>query len=86
MRIKEMSFDYAALGELYPSRSFKRYRGHVGYKRFRVAAEAIRFAMEELPTEFLSGTWLEVAEERYDGRQIRALYDHGDYPLTRKPM
>jgi hypothetical protein len=42
--------------------------------------------MEELPTEFLSGTWLEVAEERYDGRQIRALYDHGDYPLTRKPM
>jgi hypothetical protein len=81
-----MSFDYTALGELYPSRSWKHRGRHIAYKRFDVAAEAIRFAMEELPSEFLVGTCLEVEEERYDGQQIRALYDSGNYPLSRKPM
>ena len=50
-----MSFDYTALAELYPTRSYKRRAGRVTYKRFEVAAEAVRFAMEELPSEFLLG-------------------------------
>jgi hypothetical protein len=49
-----------------------------------IAAEAVRFAMEELPSEFLLGTWLEVGEERFNGRQIRLLYESRDYPLLRK--
>ena len=79
-----MTFDYMALAELYPTRSWKRSAGHVAYKRFEVAAEAIRFAMEELPSEFLLGTCLEVKEERFNGHQIRSLYESRDYPLPRK--
>ena len=44
-----MTFDYTALAELYPARSCKRSTGRVTYKRFEVAAEAVRFAMEESP-------------------------------------
>jgi hypothetical protein len=79
-----MTFDYRALAELYPTRSWKRSAGHVAYKRFEVAAEAIRFAMEELPSEFLLGTCLEVEEERFNGHQIRSLYESCDYPPPRK--
>ena len=79
-----MTFDYAALAELYPTRTWKRRAGHLTYKRFEVAAEAVRFAMEELPSEFLLGTYLEVEEERFNGQQIRQLYESKDYPLPRK--
>jgi hypothetical protein len=79
-----MTFDYTALAELYPTRSYRRRAGSVTYKRFEVAAEALRFAMEELPSEFLVGTYLEVEEERFNGQQIRLLYESKDYPLPRK--
>jgi hypothetical protein len=79
-----MTFDYTALAELYPTRSYKRRAGCVTYKRFEVAAEALRFAMEELPSEFLVGTYLEVEEKRFNGQQIRLLYESKDYPLPRK--
>ena len=79
-----MTFDYAALAELYPTRTWKRRAGSVTYKRFEVAAEAVRFAMEQLPPESLLGTYLEVEEERFSGKQIRLLYDSEEYPLTRK--
>ncbi len=79
-----MTFDYTALAELYPTRSYKRRAGYVTYKRFEVAAEAVRFAMEELPSELLLGTYLEVEEERFNGQQIRLLYQSEDYPLPRK--
>ena len=83
-RIYAMTFDYAAQAELYPTRSYKRRAGSVKYKRFEVAAEAVRFAMEELPPEFLLGTYLEVEEQRFNGQQIRLLYESRDYPLPRK--
>ena len=79
-----MTFDYTALAELYPARNYRRRAGCVTYKRFEVAAEAVRFAMEELPPEFLLGTYLEVEEERFDSRQIRLLYESKDYPFPRK--
>ena len=80
-----MTFNYAAtLAELYPARSWKRRAGRVTYKRFEVAAEAIRFAIEELPPNFLLGTYLEVEEERFNGQQIRLLYESNDYPFARK--
>jgi len=78
------TFNYAAMAELYPTRSWKRRAGHVTYKRFELAAEALRFAMEELPSELLSGTYLEVGEERFNGRQIRLLYEDRKYPFPRK--
>lgn len=79
-----MTFDYTALAELYPVRSYRRRAVSVTYKRFEVAAEAVRFAMEELSSEFLLGTYLEVDEERFNGQQIRLLYESEDYPLPRK--
>ena len=78
------TFDYTALAELYPARSWKGGAGRVTYKRFEAAAEALRFAIEELPPQILLGTYLEVEEERFDGRQIRQLYESEKYPLPRK--
>jgi hypothetical protein len=46
-----------------------------------MAADAVRFAIEELPPELLSGAVLEVDGERYVGDDIRRLYDSADFPL-----
>jgi hypothetical protein len=72
-------FDYNAAAELFPTRR----RSPFGYKRFEQAAQAIRFAIEDLPPESLVGAFLEVDEQRYNGDAIRRLYDSADYPLAR---
>jgi hypothetical protein len=77
------SFNYQAPAELYPSRS-KRGNRPVGYRRFDTAAEAIRFAIEEMPPDFLLGSVLEVEDVRVDGTGIRELYDSSNYPLQRR--
>ena len=77
-------FDYGAEAELFPSRSRASRRQPVGYKRFDRAADAIRFAIEELAPEALAGAYLEVLEERFDSHAIRRLYDAAEYPLTRR--
>ena len=41
-------FDFDAPAELFPSRN-KKGRGRITYKRFETAAEAIRFAIEDMP-------------------------------------
>jgi hypothetical protein len=77
-------FDYGSPAELFPSRSRKG-RGRVTYKRFDTAAEALRFAVEEMPGPALLGAYLEVDEVRFGLHEIRDLYDSVSYPLKRSP-
>jgi hypothetical protein len=78
------TINYKAEAELFPPRRRSFSRGPIGYERFNSAAEAIRFAMEELPPELLLGAYLEVEEDRFDGPAIRQLYESEAYPLVRK--
>jgi hypothetical protein len=77
------AFDYCAEAELFPSRFRALRTKSVGY-RFARAADAIRFAIEDLPAESLSGASLEVGEDRFDAQGIRRLYEHTGYPLDRR--
>jgi hypothetical protein len=58
----------------------------VTYRRFSNCAEAIRFAIEELPADVLFGTVIEANERRLDAAAIRKLYESGAYPLLRRPL
>ncbi|HJS06855.1 MAG TPA: hypothetical protein VJ809_04320, partial [Pirellulales bacterium] len=63
------SFDYNAPADLFPARSRTGHRP-VGYRRFGTAAEAIRYAIEQMPLDFLEGTILESEDERVNGAGI----------------
>jgi hypothetical protein len=72
-------FDYDAGAELFVTHM----RRSAEYLRFDRAADAIKFAIEDLPPQSLLGAHLEV-EERYNGREIRRLYDGAEFPLVRR--
>lgn len=77
-------FDYSREAELFPTNNRKYKRAAFGYRRFPRAADAIRFAIEELPADALAGAYLEVREQRFDRHGIQRLYDSEDYPLPRR--
>jgi hypothetical protein len=77
-----MTFDYNAPAELFLAKPAKLCR--TKYRRFATAAEALRFAVEDLGTPKAFGVWLEVGDERFNSNEIQRLYKAGDYPL-RKP-
>jgi hypothetical protein len=77
-------FDYEAVAELFPARSRKFNRQFTRYRRFDRAADALRFAIEELPSQLFVGAYLEVEEERFDSNEMRRLYDSPEFPLTRR--
>jgi hypothetical protein len=79
----DTAFDYACAAELFPTRSRKPRRTAHSYRRFSRAADAIRYAIEELPRDLLLGACLQVEEERFGSAGIRKLYDSERYPLKR---
>lgn len=86
------TFDYRIPAELFPCKSDASHSANGGglrrapaaYGRFAHAAYAIRFAIEELPSELLPDACLEVNAELFDSDRIRRLYDSADYPLVRR--
>jgi hypothetical protein len=76
-------FDYSAPAELFPSRN-RKVASKIRYRRFDEAAEAIRFAVEELPEPLLLGAYIQVDEQRLGHKDIRALYESERYPLKKQ--
>src|ERR1700746_2855857 len=56
-------FDYGLEAELFPARARSFGRQPLGYKQFARAADAICFAIEELPPHCLVGSYLQVNDE-----------------------
>lgn len=77
-------FDFSTEAELFSIKGRKFRRQPLGYRRFARAADAIRFAIEDMPAALLPGTSLEVDGTRFDATGIRRLYDSADYPLSRR--
>lgn len=75
-------FDFNAPAELFPSRN-RKIANKVRYRRFDTAADAIRYAVEELPEPLLLGAYIEINESRLGHKDIRALYDSESYPLPK---
>jgi hypothetical protein len=77
--------NYKAEAELYaPKRTSSGTKGGIKYQRFKSAAAAIRFAIEELSPKLFPGTYLEIGDERFGSEGIRRLYESPDYPLRRR--
>jgi hypothetical protein len=76
-------FDYGTAGELNSNNKRRFGRRPLGYRRFARAADAIRFAIEEMPPQLLVNACLEVDEVRFDGAGIRRLYESDAYPNVR---
>jgi hypothetical protein len=82
-------FDYGAAADLLPIGSAAevapaRRRKPTGYGRYARAADAIRFAIEELPAKLRRSTSLKTAGESFDSASIRRLYESAEYPIGRR--
>jgi Arc/MetJ-type ribon-helix-helix transcriptional regulator len=77
-----IAFNYSSPAELYLSRRRGR---HTDYRRFATAAEAIRYAVEELRTRRSINAWMQVGDEQFNNEEINRLYDDDDNPL-RTPL
>jgi len=78
-----MTFDYGSPAELFMAKRKGGPRQRLGYRRFATAAEAIRFAVEDFPAICTLGAWMQVGDERFDGKDIHRLYERDEYPLRR---
>ena len=78
-----LTIDWSQPAELYSSAATFGARKS-RYMRFPSAAEAIRFAIEDMTPAQLRGLALECGDDRHQGEAIRALYLQPDYPLQRE--
>ena len=78
------AFNYNTEAELFPAAIRKKKRAGFAYRRFGTAAEAVLFAIEQLPADSLNGAYLQVDEARFDQNGIRSLYENEAFPLPRR--
>ena len=76
--------DYRMEAGLYFAKSANTKQRSLVFRRFSRAAEAIRYAVEDLAPKVFDSCSLEVNGAHYFGREIRPLYDSGDFPLRRR--
>jgi hypothetical protein len=76
--------DYRMEAGLFFSRTEKSSNKSLIFRRFGRAADAIRYAVEELSPRILASCSLEVNGFHYFGREIRPLYDSEAFPLRRR--
>jgi hypothetical protein len=76
-------FDYLAPAELYLGRDAPTATA-LGPRPFRVAANALRFALEHVAPVSLRGARLHVGNKVFAGPSLRTLYEAADYPLSRR--
>jgi hypothetical protein len=67
------SFDYSAPAELFLAKPAKGSREK--YRHFATAAEALRYAVEDLRTPKTFGAWLQIGDERFNSTEIEHLYE-----------
>jgi hypothetical protein len=79
-------FEYNSEAELYSLKEGNFQHQTLGYRRFLHAADAVRFAIEELAPRLLFRTCLEVDDVRYHGKDIRRLYESAGYPYARRAV
>lgn len=75
-------FNFESAAEFFPVRN-RKFASKIKYRRFDRAADAIRFAVEELPVAILLGACIEVEDNRLGHRDILDLYNSSEYPLPR---
>jgi len=71
--------DFSAPAELFPSRN-RKIASRLKYRRFDTAADAIRYAVEELPEPLLLGAFIEIEDNRLGHKDIRACYESERFP------
>lgn len=76
-------FDYLARAELYLGSDWDTATA-LGFRAFRLAAHALRFAFEEAAPISLRGARLRIGEHQFAAHELRGLYASHDYPLPRK--
>jgi hypothetical protein len=76
-------FEYDAPADLYWSDRQGPRKRPVMYRGFARSAEAICFAIEQLPPSAQPSAIMEMGDDRIAFAQIRALYDSERYPLIR---
>ena len=77
------SFNYSAPAGVFAMSKRRSRGGGMTYRRFATAAEAIRYAVEEVPAPTFPQISMEVDDETFDHLAIARLYDAADYPLPR---
>jgi hypothetical protein len=80
----ENAFDYGASADLFSMPNRNSRRQQLSYKHFDSAAEAIRYAVEDMPAQTLFSALLEVDGSRCQGKDIQRLYSSPSFPLARR--